>query len=286
MEPAAAGHFTTMQLRSGRVQGRDLHIARLVAASRDLHGVAPEVEALVEEVRRALADARMEAGDCTLRIRLRADAVHGPGTGPGADCGPGSDRGSGTDRGPVVDCGSGYSRDPVRWKEIAAVAAPTGSGATRLQFGIDIEPPRHPAAAPLRLCTHVGVRDRPGIKHLALARQQEARRAARDAGFDDALLVTGDGRVAEGTFWNIVFLHGRSLAWPDGPALPGVTQQLLQAALEGGDGVSERPGPVQVAGMHRFKAAWALNSTGIQDIASIDGHRFQVYRRDAGADGK
>ncbi|HEY4531337.1 MAG TPA: aminotransferase class IV [Luteimonas sp.] len=262
MDPAAAGHFTTMQLRGGRVQGRDLHLARLVAASRELYGVAPDLEALREGVRRALADSGMEAGDCTLRIRFGADPVDGP----GPDCGPG------TDGGGVVDCGSGYSRDPLPWKDIAAAAAPAGSGATRLRLGVDIEPPRHPAAAPLRLCTHVGVRDCAGIKHLALGRQLEARRAAREAGFDDALLVTGDGRVAEGTFWNIVFLHGRVLVWPDGPALPGVTQQLLQAAFAGRDGLSV--GPVPVAEIRRFTAAWALNSTGIQDIASIDGHRF------------
>ncbi|MBD7989107.1 aminotransferase class IV [Luteimonas sp. Sa2BVA3] len=244
-DPASAGHFTTMQLRGGRVQGRDLHIARLVGASRELYGAAPDAGALRAEARRALARAGMEAGDCTLRIRIRADTR-------------GSDDGG----------------DGRPWMPIAAMAGPAGSGAGRLESGIDIEAPRHAAAHPLRLRTHAGIRACPDIKHLALEPQLDARRAARDAGFDDALLVAADGRVAEGTFWNIVFLDAGGLVWPEGPALHGVTQQLLQGAPGGPGGLPERREPVHVAAMQRFIAAWALNSTGIQDIASIDGHRF------------
>ena len=67
VDPATAGHFTTMQLRGGRVQGRDLHVARLVAASHELYGAAPDVEALRAELRKALVAAGMQDGDCTLR---------------------------------------------------------------------------------------------------------------------------------------------------------------------------------------------------------------------------
>ena len=256
-DPATAGHFTTMQLRGGRVQGRDLHIARLVAASRELYGAAPDAGALRAEARRALARAGMQAGDCTLRIRIRADTR-------------GSD--DGRDRTDVH--GGGHGGDGRPWMLIAAMAAPAGSSAGRLESGFDIEAPRHAAAHPLRLRTHAGIRACPGIKHLALEPQLEARRAARDAGFDDALLVAADGRVAEGTFWNIVFLDAGELVWPEGPALHGVTQQLLQGVRGGPGGLPERREPVHVAAMERFIAAWALNSTGIQDIASIDGHRF------------
>jgi len=262
MDPASAGHFTTLQLRDGRVQGRDLHLARLVAASIDLYGVAPDVALLRDAVRRALIDAGPGPGDCTLRIRLRARAEQGADVAAGG-AGP---------RAPDHGKGPG---DPPVWRTIAAAPAHGAGHVVPLQLGIDIESPRQPAVAPLRLCSHAGPRALPGIKHLALAAQLEARRAARDAGFDDALLVTADGCVAEGTFWNIVFLEGDALVRPDGPALPGVTQRLLQDALAGHPRPVFRTGPVHVAALHRFTAAWALNSTGIQDIASIDGHRFR-----------
>lgn len=247
MDPAAAGHFTTMQLRRGRVQGRDLHLARLVAASHALYGVVPDTSALRAKVRRALLDAGMQEGDCTLRVRIRAQAF--------ASANDGLLEGGG--EGAPADGGS-----------------PAARPATPLLIGIDIEPPRLPPAQPLRVRTHAGVRACAGIKHLAWDVQFEARRAAQAAGFDDALLVDADGDIAEGTFWNLVLLHGEGLVRPDGPALPGVTEQLLESALDVAGGPAMGRQPVRVADIGRFRAAWAINSTGIQDIASIDGHRF------------
>lgn len=252
MDPAAAGHFTTLQLRGGRAQGRDLHVARLVAASRALYGVAPEVDALRTCIRQALAAAGMAVGDCTLRVRIRAARRVDSGSGPG----------SGDDAG-----------DGRPWVPLPASAARVGAAASALRIGVDIEPPRRPASNPLSLRTHGGARACAGIKHLALEHQLGARRAARDAGFDDALLISAEGRVLEGTFWNVVLLDGRGLVWPEGPSLPGVTQQLLQACLAG-HGLAARREPVDVAEIARFSAAWSLNSTGVQDIASVDGHRY------------
>src|SRR5690606_39340296 len=44
MDPAAAGHFTTFQVRDGRARGRELHLDRIVDASRALYGSAPAKE--------------------------------------------------------------------------------------------------------------------------------------------------------------------------------------------------------------------------------------------------
>lgn len=256
-DPGAAGHFTTMQVRNGRAQGLDLHFARLVAASRGLYGVAPGEALLRAEARRALAAARMDDGDCTLRIRIRAR--------PGP-------------------CGSGHGRDGGSWNPIAAIAAPTesaptkaaaaraapgGAGAAALEFGIDIEPPRQPSTQPLRLRTHAGVRACPGIKHLALEPQFAARRSAQAAGFDDALLVTPDGGIAEGTFWNVALWDGVRVTWPQAPVLPGVTWRLLARALDEA-GIPQRHEPVPLGALDRQRAAFALNSTGIRDIAAVD----------------
>ena len=145
--------------------------------------------------------------------------------------------------------------------------------AVGMGIGIDIEPPRHPSPLALRVRTQVGPRACAGVKHLALDHQLAARRAARDAGFDDALLATEDGRIAEGTFWNIAFFDGHAVVWPDGPALRGVTQLLLQAALDRA-GLAQHSAAVDREALGCFRAAFAMNSTGLQDIAAIDDHAF------------
>ncbi|MET9556710.1 aminotransferase class IV [Streptomyces sp. NPDC006645] len=50
------GHFTAMQVRDGRVRGRDLHLARLDSATRELFGAGLDGERVRELVRHALGD--------------------------------------------------------------------------------------------------------------------------------------------------------------------------------------------------------------------------------------
>lgn len=227
-----AGHFTTLQVRGGKAQGRDLHLDRLVDASRALYGSGPGKPAVLAAIRAALAMAAPRAGDCTLRVR-----VHPP--------------------------GAGYRGDHL--------ANPAHDPALRIE--VDVEAPRHPPAAPLRVRTHAGLRASPGVKHLALGFQQQARRAAREAGCDDALLTAPDRRISEGSFWNILFWDGSAAVWPDAPALPGVTQRLLRGALDQA-GIGQRRQAVTVQALGGMPAAFALNSTGITDIAAIDGHEL------------
>ena len=153
-------------------------------------------------------------------------------------------------------------------------AGPAGGTGAAIDVGIDIEPPREPGAAALRLRSHRGLRERASLKHLAIGPQLEARRAAQAAGFDDALLVDANERIAEGTFWNIAVLDGAGLVWPDAPSLDGVIQRLLQEALARA-GVSQRRDRVRLDALEAFRAAFALNSRGIQAIASIDSHAFE-----------
>ena len=238
MDPADAGHFTTMQVRGGRVQGRDLHFLRLAMASRELYGSGPAISELGKRFREALLAPGRHAGDFTLKMR-------------------------------VLPPRPGYRGDDV----------PPGRHDPAFRIEVDVEPPRQPPASPLRVRTHAGLRACPGVKHLALDDQLAARQQARDSGFDDALLLAPDGRIGEGTFWNIVFWDGSAVVWPDAPALAGVTQSLLRAALDQA-GLPQRIDAVDMASLGGFRAAFALNSTGIAEIAAIDDH---VFGGDAGA---
>jgi branched-subunit amino acid aminotransferase/4-amino-4-deoxychorismate lyase len=139
---------------------------------------------------------------------------------------------------------------------------------------IEIEAPREPGAAPLRLQACRVLRAEPQFKHLAIAPQLEARRQAQAQGFDDALLVSVDGLVAEGSFWNIGFGGPDGITWPIAPALRGVTERLLQVRLAGA-GVRQQARAVHLEELAAFEIAFAANSRGVQAVASIDGHVFR-----------
>ncbi|MBF6209524.1 aminotransferase class IV family protein [Nocardia puris] len=93
---AGFAHFTAMQVRGGRVRGLDLHLERLVTASRRLFGASPSPERFRDDLRAALHDAPAdlsltltvfdadgeftnEPGERTLRTLIRTAS---PATGP------------------------------------------------------------------------------------------------------------------------------------------------------------------------------------------------------------
>ncbi|MFI7273149.1 aminotransferase class IV family protein [Streptomyces sp. NPDC049879] len=125
------------------------------------------------------------------------------------------------------------------------------------------------AAGPLRVRTARFQRDVPEVKHTGLFGQLHERRAARLAGWDDALFVDGAGNVSEGTTWNAGFFDGRGVVWPRAGVLPGVTMTLLQRAYPH----TVRPVPAaELAGM---EAAFATNSSfGVRPVGGVDGRDF------------
>jgi len=120
----------------------------------------------------------------------------------------------------------------------------------------------HPAPLRVQTCPHR--RALPEVKHLGLTPELAVRRAARLAGYDDALLAE-DGRVTEGPTWALVLvLDGRAVAPVGG--LPSTTVALLARA----GGVEHRPVTVDEA--RRAEAALALNAGwGVREVAAIDG---------------
>ncbi|NJC41847.1 branched-subunit amino acid aminotransferase/4-amino-4-deoxychorismate lyase [Brevundimonas alba] len=132
-------------------------------------------------------------------------------------------------------------------------------------------PPPPPLADSLRLQTQVYAREAAHLKHVATFGLIRARRAARAAGFDDALFVDAEGRVSEGSLWNIGFIRGREVLWPQAPMLAGVAQALVQRGLEG-VGLTGVTAPLTLADLSSFDAAFICNSaTPACPVASIDG---------------
>lgn len=62
------GHFTSMQVRSGRVRGLDLHLDRLDNSSRELFGHGVSADRVLSYLRTALALARSASDDLSIRV--------------------------------------------------------------------------------------------------------------------------------------------------------------------------------------------------------------------------
>lgn len=204
------GHFTSMQVRAGRVRGIALHLARLDDGNAMFFGRRGDVE---DELR--------------LRgwIRQALDAV--------ADA---SVRVTVTELGVLVSVGDPVPDDP---------------------------------RPPLRVRTDGYERPWPAQKHAATMGARYALRAATAAGYDDVLFIGRDGRVREGSVWNVAFWDGAQVVFPDAPMLKGVTMVLLQIALSM-TGIPWTLRPVRVAELPDLLAAAAINSQcPAQPIGSI-----------------
>ncbi len=122
-----------------------------------------------------------------------------------------------------------------------------------------VSPPPPALAASVRLTVQTYAREAPQVKHVATFGLIRARRAARAAGFDDALFADADGRISEGSLWNIGFVRGGAVVWPQARMLAGVAQALVERGLAY-VGLSSRTEPVRVIDLARFDAAFLCNS--------------------------
>lgn len=137
-----------------------------------------------------------------------------------------------------------------------------------------LSPPAMPLRTPLRLQTQTYARELPYLKHAATFGLTRARREAVRAGFDDALFVDAAGRVSEGTIWNIGFMQGKTVVWPEAPMLAGTGQALLQRGMESHD-LRSVTRPVGLSDLADFDAAFICNSaTPACAVAAIGGHVF------------
>jgi branched-subunit amino acid aminotransferase/4-amino-4-deoxychorismate lyase len=145
-------------------------------------------------------------------------------------------------------------------------------GRPRVMVGV-FDPPA-PLASGVRLQSQFHEREAPHLKHAATFGLLRARRAARLAGFDDALFLNRDGRISEGTLWNIGFVIGEAVVWPEAAMLEGVAQALIQRGLDAA-GVAQRTERLGLSDLPRFDGAFLCNSaTPAAEIAAVDGHGF------------
>lgn len=152
---------------------------------------------------------------------------------------------------------------PDTWMRISLFSpalgprTPDWRGAPKVMTAVSPPPP--PLAASVRLTVQTYARETPEVKHAATFGLIRARRAARAVGFDDAVFADADGRISEGSLWNIGFVRGDTVVWPQAPMLGGVAQALVERGLVS-VGLTARIEPVTVAHLGRFDAAFICNS--------------------------
>ncbi|BAJ26100.1 MULTISPECIES: aminotransferase class IV [Kitasatospora] len=149
---------------------------------------------------------------------------------------------------------------------------PSAGSPTRTDLVVSVSDPVPDLPRPaLRVRTAVYERELPHLKHAATLGLTHQALPARRAGYDDVLFVGRDGLVREGSTWNAAFWDGERVHWPAAPVLPGVTMQLLRAALTA-TGVPWSVTPLPVTGLPALRAAAAVNShCPAQPLAAVDG---------------
>ncbi|MDN5782184.1 MAG: aminotransferase class IV family protein [Luteimonas sp.] len=169
----------------------------------------------------------------------------------------------------IAGTGDCTARVSVCAREFESVAQGVPLAAGDLDVVVALTPPAEPAATPMHASSFEHERSLPHIKHVGTFAQFHVARQARGRGYDDVLFVGADGRISEGTVWNVGFWDGSGVTWPDAPALRGTCEQLLQAGLET-LGVAQARRGLGLADLPGFQAAFACNSRGVRAIGAVD----------------
>ncbi|HEY0335559.1 MAG TPA: aminotransferase class IV [Stenotrophomonas sp.] len=125
-----------------------------------------------------------------------------------------------------------------------------------------------PPMAAARVQPVVFRRHRPELKHVATFPLFDLRRQALAGGWDDAVFIEPDGRLTEGTTWNLGLWDGEGVTWPSGPALRGTAEQLLRHGLAQAR-IAQRDEVVALDELGRYPGAFACNARGLWPLAAI-----------------
>ncbi|MEV6288053.1 aminotransferase class IV family protein [Kribbella sp. NPDC051770] len=107
------------------------------------------------------------------------------------------------------------------------------SGAeAKLELLVRTGPPSSGPEGPLKLATFEHERFKPELKHVGEPAKTYALRQAIAAGYDDAAFVDRQGRLTEGSIWNLAFWDGESVVWPKAPMLTGTTMGIVRRNLQ------------------------------------------------------
>jgi branched-subunit amino acid aminotransferase/4-amino-4-deoxychorismate lyase len=99
----------------------------------------------------------------------------------------------------------------------------------------------------------------PRIKHVGEVAKTYFLRQAVEQGFDDAAFVDRQGRLTEGSIWNLAFWDGTAVVWPEADMLGGITMGIVRRQLAR-LGVPQRVRAVTLGDLPGLAGAVVMNS--------------------------
>ncbi|EHP42680.1 hypothetical protein OR16_12615 [Cupriavidus basilensis OR16] len=120
-------------------------------------------------------------------------------------------------------------------------------------------PPASGPQGPLALAAVPHERVLPALKHVGEVAKTYFLRQSVAQGFDDAAFVDAQGRLSEGTIWNLVFWDADAVVWPEAEMLAGTTMGIVRRQLDR-LGVRQRVQPVTLADLAGLAGAAVMNS--------------------------
>lgn len=147
---------------------------------------------------------------------------------------------------------------------VATVYSPAGeftvAGAdAELELRVRTGPPASGPQGPLTLAAVPHERVLPALKHVGEVAKTYFLRQSVAQGFDDAAFVDAQGRLSEGTIWNLVFWDAGVVVWPEAEMLAGTTMGIVRRQLDR-LGVRQRVQPVMLADLAGLAGAAVMNS--------------------------
>lgn len=112
---------------------------------------------------------------------------------------------------------------------------------------------------PLALTAVEHERVLPAVKHVGEVAKTYFLRQAVEQGFDDAAFVDRQGRLSEGTIWNLAFWDGEAVVWPQADTLIGTAMGIVRRQLEQ-LGIPQRVEGVTLADLPALAGAVVMNS--------------------------
>ncbi len=159
--------------------------------------------------------------------------------------------------------------EPVDASVRINVFSPADNSADGVSVLVTVRPPADMPAGPLSVASVPYQRPFPHLKHVGGFAQGHHIKLVERRGFDEALLVGPDGRIAEGAITNIGFVAAGSVLWPDAPMLLGTGMQVLQRELATA-AVPQQRRPITLADLGSFDGAFVVNSRGVAAVSRID----------------
>jgi len=114
-------------------------------------------------------------------------------------------------------------------------------------------------AGPLSLAVFGHERVLPEMKHVGEIAKTWFLRQAVEQGFDDATFLDREGRLSEGSIWNLAFWDGDAVVWPQAAMLVGTTMGIVQRQLAV-LGIAQRVQPVRLQDLSAMAGAVVMNS--------------------------